>query len=112
MIYSTVELKVKKSDGVAPEIMFSIASERVAGTELLRFDVPTDEDETVERRLMIQAQRTLKEMKSGGAIQLYATRDSFVSLTTEAQYLINKYPELFEDADYESMSARAFYVKL
>jgi hypothetical protein len=112
MVYSTIELKVKKSDGIAPEIMFSVASERVAGTELLRFDLPNDEDETIERRLMTQAQRTLKEMKGRGAIQLYATRDSFEALTTEAQYLINKYPELFEDADYESMSARAFYVKL
>ncbi len=112
MRYSTVDLQVKKNDGVAPEIMFLIASERVSGTELLCFNLPQDDDEAVERRLAMQAIRTLKEMKGRGAIQLYATRDSFVALTTEAQYLINKYPELFEDVDYGQMSDRALYVKL
>ena len=75
-------------------------------------DGPDDDDDTVKRRLMQHTLRTLKEMKGRGAIQLYAARESFLNLTTEAQYLINKYPELFEDVDYECMSAYSLYAKL
>ena len=112
MKYKVIDLAVRKTDGVAPEIMYNVASERVDSVELICFNLPVTDDETVRRRINSAALRTFKEMKSRGAIQLYATRSSFLEQTTEAKYLINKFPELFEDADYEAMDTRSIYVKL
>ena len=112
MKYKVIELAVMKPDGVAPEIMFNVASERVASVELICFNLPITDDDTVKKRLTSAAIRTFKEMKGRGAIQLYATRTSFIEQTTEAQYLINKFPELFEELDYDTMDNRSIYVKI
>ena len=84
------------TDGTQPsdiknEILYIIASARASDTELVKITVGDGGD--VAKKNMRSALRFLKEFKTAGKIQLYATKDSFLQSSVEAQYLLNKYGE-------------------
>ena len=92
------------TDGTKPsdiknEILYIIASARASETELVKINIG-DGGETAKKN-MRSVLRYLKEFKLVGKIQLYATKDSFVQLSVEAQYLLNKYREYVE-SDFEA----------
>lgn len=89
MIFKKINLCVENSDSTATEIMFEIAGARADGIELIRFNIldPTD-------KILSGVIKLLKEMKRKGMIQFFASAKSFSDNTTEANYLINKYPDV------------------
>ena len=112
MKYKTIVLESKKRDSILTELRFNVASARVLGTELLRIDIPTGEDPDEMRRIYSASLRILKEMKQDGSIQLYATCASFGAETTEAKYLMNKYPEIFDENNIDRIMQGSIYIKV
>lgn len=91
-----IELTGERQTELDTEIRFHIATERAGGEELIRFDIADE----VSLRLAI---KLLRRMKSDGAVQVIAARDSFISEDTEASYIINKYgkaTELLPDCEF------------
>ena len=103
-------IESENAQGIATEIMFEVASARVSETEILQLLIKKN-DEKLASKLRSAAIRVLKEMKSRGAVQFYATRDSFEKSTTEAKFLVNKYPEISYDAP-ENAEAGYIFVKI
>ena len=82
-----IEITGGRSPEIDTEIRFNIATERAAGEELVRFDIKSGEG------ALRHAARVLRRMKSEGAVQAVAFRESFDSGDTEASYIANKYGE-------------------
>ena len=92
------------TDGVKPsdiknEMLYIIASARASETELVKINVGDGGE--LAKKNMRSVLRYLKEFKTIGKIQLFATKDSFVQSSVEAQYLLNKYRE-YVDTDFET----------
>lgn len=79
------------------ELRFNIAAARAEKTELLMLELITEEERSRRRRYTSVLFR-LRQLKREGVIQFFATEDDFADNTTEADYLLNKYPELAEVA--------------
>ena len=98
MKYIEITLKEKNRESLFTEIMYGVASARVQGAQIVGFvfDSNSDEQDRNEKAFgaAIRVLRGLKEKKS---IQFYATGESFEKGTREAEFLINKYPEIFTD---------------
>ncbi len=110
MEYNTVNLTGENRDQLKTEIMFSVASERASGTDVIRFNIKND-DEKLSSRVFTASVRILKQMKEKRAVQFFATPKSFFAGEREASFLINKYPELF--SDFEPKEDEIFiYVKI
>ena len=90
-------------DMLFTEIMFDTARAKSEGTELVRFDF-CDESE----KLFANAIKVFKLIKKKGRIQLYAFSRDFETQTTEAKYLLNKYP----DISLDSCGKEFAYVKI
>lgn len=112
MSYKILELRSKTAAALTTEIMYEVASARVAGAVLLRLNIKKDGDEKLCRRLLSAVKRTLKNMKEQGRIQFYALPDNFSAFATEAKFLVNKFPELFESLPEETEEESFAYVKL
>ena len=70
-----------------------------------------EKDGRLTAKLRSAAIRVLKEMKSRGAVQFFATGESFEKSTTEAKFLVNKYPEISYDTP-ENPEAGYIFVKI
>ena len=105
-------IECELSQPLETALMFNIATERVNGTELIAFNLVMPQDEKNEKKLINVAHRLLKKMKAERKIQFYATEQSFESNTTEAQFLYNKYPEIFENRETAESGCAVIYVKL
>lgn len=96
MNYREINLRSLTQQGAATEIMYEIASARADGVDLMRINVFYEEDNIPEiNKTFSSIIKLLKQMKQGGAIHFFATKDSFAHTSTEAIFLQNKYPELF-----------------
>ena len=112
MVLKKLLLRSNLPEHLTTEIMYEIAAARADGAELLRIEMPTDEDNaSAHKKLSSSLIRLLKGMKDEGRIQFFATRDKFDSQSTEAVFLQNKYPEHFEYNNSESQ-AEYVYIKL
>lgn len=111
MIYRNIEIKGATQESCATEIMYEIAAGRADGIELIRFDLSEGRfsDPSDEKKVTSSILRLLKGMKEKGAIQLIATKDSFNVGTTEAVYLLNKYPDIISA---EEINGDFIYVKI
>ena len=111
MLFRELDLRAQLPEQIATEIMFEIASAKVDGVELLCFQINNKEDLLLEKyRSTIL--RNLKKMKSDGAIQLFATSESFKTQKTEAYFLQNKYPTIFNSiSDYSEIESK-IYIKI
>ena len=106
------ELNLKETDicDLPTELMFEIASARAENTELIRFNMVLADP--LDKKNASIVTKVLKSMKSTGKIQFFATKSSFETSGTEAVFLTNKYPELFENAFDANDTDAYFYVKL
>lgn len=112
MNYKILELRSKAPDALATEIMYEVATARVAGAQLLRMNIAKGEDDKLNRRLASAVKRTLKAMKEQGRIQFYALPDNFRIFATEAKFLVNKFPDVFEQMPEETEEVTFAYVKI
>ncbi len=109
MKIKTIRLQSVLSDEVLTEIMFEIASARAEGAELLRFELNLVNDNLATTKQFII--KKLKDMKQKSRIQFFAAADSFKNGSTEAVFLLNKYPAHFEK-NSPGESENYIYVKL
>ncbi len=115
MLIKTVELKGRVFHSSRTEMLFEIASAKSEGVEIVRFDIPVATDETEQSNLKKMTSSLIKElrqMKTKGQIQLYATPTSFEKMSTEAVFLLNKYPFLSDDAELTEKLEGFIYVKI
>lgn len=110
MKYIVINLQGKDQNEISTEIMFELAGAKIDGAELVRFNIENADDDSGKKRSSAML-KVLKNMKSAGKIQFYATPESFAGEKTEAVFLINKYPELFERKEPDNNIMYA-YVKL
>ena len=80
------------------ELRFNIAAARAEKMELILFELATEDDRSRRRRYTSVLFR-LRQLKREGSISFFAAESDFVDGTTEADYLLNKYPETAELAD-------------
>ena len=95
MKIKNIQIKSVEGDTALTEIMFEIASARAEKIELLRLNL--NERAEGYSKLLSFVIRKLKYMKQKGQIQFFALADSFERNSTEAVFLLNKYPEYFEN---------------
>ena len=96
MSLKNFDVEYMKPDKLVIELRFDIATARASGARLVRLSL-SPSDSSARGRLLTTVARKLAAMKKEGAIQFFATQRSFAEKTTEATYLLNKYPELADD---------------
>ena len=111
MKYKEIRLRSMSADKIKTERMYEVATAHISGVELLRFNIDKSETDTQYKKIFSAAIKVLKAMKSDGAIQFFATPALLESASTEAQFLLNKYPEQFEPMPNESESEGFIYVR-
>ena len=111
MVYKTFVLRSTTAQKAKTEIMYEVASAHAAGTELLRINI-TKDDAISYKRIHNSVVKILKEMKGSSLIQFYATQDTFAEIGTEAQFLFNKYPDIFENIPKENDGLGFIYVRV
>lgn len=97
MKYLSYKTEGLKTPDIKNEILYIVASARASESELVRIEVTRAADSGDKN--MRTVIRCLKELKTAGRIQLYATKDSFLSSSVEAQYLKNKYSDYLDQSD-------------
>lgn len=98
--YKEIYLKSRTKEALETEVRYEIAGARVDKIELMRLNFKLDESEENfgdNRKLFSFLIRSLKKMKIDGKIQFFAIEDNFSSQSTEAIFLINKYPTYFSE---------------
>lgn len=108
MVFSAYNLESDRYTDIDTEIRFAIATARVEGAELLRFDIGREEDILKSFNAAI---RVFKKMKAAGQIQFIATPSSFSNSGAEAEFLRNKYPEYLNATEISDKRAY-IYIKL
>lgn len=91
------------------EVKFNIAGARVDGVELVRLDLRLtgdDRDNSRRERCLI---KVLRSIKRNGTIQFFVTGQDFETLTTEAEFLKNKYSNII---NYSTQEYLYIYVKM
>ena len=79
-------LTCEKSDTLKTEILFTIASSKAIGFDLIIF--------TAKESLIKKITKVLRAAKVDNLIQLYALCSDFYKQTMETDYLINKFQDL------------------
>ena len=72
------------------EIMFSVASARAQGIDFLKIDILGEKAAGIKSA----SSKLLRSLKKQGRIQLFVDVRELGGVSTEAQYLTNKYPEI------------------
>lgn len=113
MYFKELKLRADLPEQISTEIMYEIAGARADRIELLRINILNEEANNVSvNKRLSSIIRLLKAMKQDGRIQFFATKDSFESPRTEAVFLQNKYPNLFEKAPSTDGEAEFIFIKL
>ena len=89
------------------ETVFIIAVARAGGASCVKF-VFTDESGRVEPAV----RKALRSLKRRGSIQMLAGREDFENRTTEAEFLLNKFPGIEEADENENDLPVFLYAKL
>ena len=92
-MFKIVKLAGRTQNELNTELRFLFASARVDGVELLRLDMPLENDEREDKRINSCVIKVLRCLKKDGVIQFYVNRESFLASSTESIFLQNKYPE-------------------
>ena len=111
-IYKEIGLRSDIKEKIETEIMYEIASARADDVEFIRLDIESSADFVKTRKIIATVIRTLKAMKSDGRIQFFATDNNFKSMSTEAIFLINKYPNYFENIHPTKNGELFIYIKI
>ena len=105
MKFVTLTPTATVSSAIETEIMFSVASARAQGMEILKIDFSANDGDGVASTVAKQ----LRALKKEGRIQLFVSTDAIHGSSTEAQYLVNKYPNI---ADILKEEEKAIIVKI
>lgn len=97
---------------ISTEIKFILASARFDGAELLRFVYETNETDREARRLHNIVIRVLRSLRARKSIQFFVFPEDFTEETTEAAFLLNKYPDHFSAPPSVKDNEGEFYVKI
>jgi len=95
MIYTVSDMNYEL---LHTEILFRIAEAKAKSIQLIEFELLSDKPKFISDII-----RVLKAAKKKNKIQLYASIDDFVLQTTEAKYLLNKYPNILNDMPENKM---------
>ena len=79
------------------ETIFIIAVARADGASCVKF-LFSEESERVEPAV----RKALRSLKRRGSIQMLAGREDFEGRTTEAEFLLNKFPEIENETGNDS----------
>lgn len=114
MKYKIIDFSGAQPRDLITETMFELASARADGVEIVRFNMPLLHEEAgnLAKKNLNVVLKTLKNMKVTGQIQFFATPDSFKSSSTEAIFLLNKYPDIFENTKDERDTDTYIYIKI
>ena len=81
------------------EIRYLLASAKVDGIELVKFDFPMSKNEKENNRIICCVIKVMRAVKKEGCIQFYVNREGFALASTEASYLMNKFSECIDVDD-------------
>ena len=88
-------------ESIILELSYSIASARADKIQLLSLmydeELPEDKRETLYKCTV----KTLKKMKKQGRIDFYVDREGFLKEKTEANYLINRFPNITDSVPHK-----------
>ena len=113
MNYREFTLRAEMPEQISTEIFFEIASARADGIELLCINIFDEGINYVSpEKHYLAVIKMLKNLKGEGRIQLFATSDSFNKQKTEAYFLQNKYPEIFNTAENKSLDENKVYIRI
>ena len=79
------------------EILYSVATARASGSDLIRFDTELEKRESIFAAML----KILKAIKKQGKIDVYISASDITGESKEAEYLRNKYPLVSDDAEKE-----------
>lgn len=113
MYFRELTLKAVLPENISTEIMFEVAAARADRIELLRINILNEEttDDSY-KKLLSTLKKLLKSMKADGRIQFFANEESFKAQSTEAVFLKNKYPDLFDLSKKHSGEKGFVYIKI
>ena len=97
---------------ISTEIKFLLASARFDGVELMRFVYETNEADGEARRLHNIVIKVLRSLRARKNIQFFVLPEGFSESTTEAEFLLNKYPEHFLNPPSLNHNENEFYIKI
>ena len=97
---------------ISTEIKFLLASARFDGVELMRFVYETNETDREAKRLYNITLKVLRSLRARKSIQFFVLPEGFAESTTEAEFLLNKYPEHFATPPALKENESEFYVKI
>lgn len=115
MIYKEIYIRSLLPDAASTELMYEIAGCRADGIELVRFNISYGTDDHAvgdTKKTFSSLIRTLKLMKQKGSIQFFATGNSFLTGSTEAIFLFNKYSDLLSSMPKAGEGEEFIYVKI
>ena len=112
MKYKTIKLLGNNSQELSTEAAFEIAVAKADGEELIKFNAQDSEDDAsyTATKKIAALKKILRSMKESRKIQFYATAESFDKSSTEAVFLINKYPDILENITVNQ--GEYIYIKL
>ena len=87
------------------ETVFIIAVARADGASCVKFTFSEDSE-----RVEPAVRKALRALKRRGSIQMLAGREDFDEMTTEAEFLLNKFPEI--DGEIAIDAPKFLYAKL
>ena len=97
MNLSTYFMSNDRADSLKTELLFRIATARAENADLIRLDISGSEDDR--DQIFFRVKKILKAEKTAGTVKTYAFPADFEKNTTEADYLLNLYPEIKETVD-------------
>ena len=97
MDFKEISLELSEPNSFITELKFEIATARAEGAQVLRVGTQTIDKENNEK-LHKQLTKSLRAMKQKGTIQFYAFSEGFLRHSTEAVFLMNKYPDYFDNS--------------
>lgn len=111
MKIQNINLENTTNDKVKTEIIYNIVSARTDGLDLIVFTFSDKKSNNDCRKVLHNAQKTIKELYSRGQISYFALPENFEKRDTVCQYIYNKFPE-FEEFIQKHMNERFILVKL
>lgn len=88
------EITGKNAELITTEIMFSVASAKSIGYDLIKLKIKSIQNQEKDAKRIVLINKILKSIKKRGLIQLSVASTDFENTSTEVDYLRNKYPDL------------------
>ncbi len=106
-----MEIEYEKLRDMTTEVFYKIASARANNCSVVRLDISKKDSEQTSTRCLNFLARILRGMKKRSAIQFFVTKEGFARSSTEAQFILNVFPEV-KDAIPDAESEQYIFVKI